>query len=302
MYRNIMVPIDGSAFSKEALLQGVRIARQCGATLRLVRVRKTPSLSESPEALSTGVVAFKNRAVELADLYRIANECRANSSVSVTVCLLDGPVADALVGYIARHKVDLVVMRSHARQGVARVWFGSVADKLIRRSGIPVLIVRQPSLATGLESGFRFKRILVPLDGSPLAEKSLCAAVALAHIDGATVTLLQVVRSHAAVIDAENYLNSLVPALSEPNVTIIPKAIIADDIAAAILQAAQSREIDMIAIATHGRGAVARVATGSVANRLMREAVISTMVVHPLSPVADSELVPVWAGEPSFAI
>lgn len=319
MYRSIMVPVDGSSFSREAVLQGVRIAERCGATLRLVRVGTMPAPITSTEARSPGVEALKNhRAGELADLYQIANECRGSSTANVTASLLDGPVSDALEGYIARHKVDLVVMRSHTRHGLARVWFGSVADKLIRHTGVPILIVRPPSLATGLESGFRFKRILVPLDGSPLAEKSLHTAVALARLDEATVTLLRIVpparspgsqlqsplgpASHAAITEAQTYLNSLVPALSEPNLGILLKVLIADDVAGAILQVAESHEIDLIAIATHGRGAIARVAAGSVADRLMRESAISTMVVHPQRPVADAELVPIWAAEPSFTI
>ena len=84
-------------------------------------------------------------------------------------------------------------MRSHSRKGFARAWFGSVADALIRESGIPVLVVKAPSLATALESGFHYNRILVPLDGSLLAEQSIEPAISLARIDGATVTLLMVV-------------------------------------------------------------------------------------------------------------
>lgn len=318
MYRNILVPVDGSPFSKEALLQGVRIAELSGAKLRTVRVRTTPAMVSSPDGLASGVEGFKTRARELADLYQIANECRGSSTAEVTASLLDGPVSDALEGYIARHKIDLVVMRSNTRQGLARAWFGSVADSLIRNTGVPVFIVGQPSLASALQSGFRFRRILVPLDGSLLAEQSLDAAVALASLDGATVTLLRVVprandqtselrsplgpASHAAVTEAQNYLDSLVSLLDEPNGRIHSKVLVADDVSRAILQTAQSLEIDVIAIATHGRGAIARAAVGSVAHRLMCESAISTVVVRPRTHVADAELVPIWAAEPSFAI
>ena len=208
-------------------------------------------------------------------------------------------------------------MRSHARRGLARVWFGSVADTLIRRTGVPVLVVRPPSLATALESGFCYKRILVPVDGSSLAEKSLHAAIAMARLDSATVHLLRVVpsergaelqlqsplgpASHAAVTQAQSYLGLLVSTLSEPGIAIIPRVVVADDIVDAVLHASQSHEIDLIAIATHGRGAVGRVTVGSVADRLMRESAISTMVLHPLRHVSDREPAPVWEAEPVLA-
>lgn len=300
MYRNVLVPVDGSSFSREALLQGVRIAERCGAAVHLVRVGTSDSLVSSPETPALNANAFKDhRAHELSELYQIANECRGNCTAEIVVSILDGPVSDALVGYIARKRIDLVVMRSHARHGLARAWFGSVADNLIRDTGVPVLIVKPPSLATGLHNGFQFKRILVPLDGSALAEQSLDCAIELARVDSATITLLRVVpsvpgpthelqssvgpASHAAVTEAQAYLDAIVSVLSEPNVEMVPKVIIADNVAQAILQTSQSHEIDMIAIATHGRGAIARAAAGSVADQLMRTSAISTMVVRPHS-------------------
>ena len=318
MYRNIMVPVDGSPFSREALLHGVRIAGQCRAKLHLVRVATMPVML-SPETPSLDSDTWGNhRARELAGMYQIANECRGSSTVTVTTSLLEGPICDALEGYIARHRIDLVVMRSHARHGLARVWFGSVADKLIRNTGVPVLVVRPPSLATGLKNGLRFKRILVPLDGSPLAEKSLHAAIELARLDRAVITLLRVVpssrdlptetrsprgpASDRAVTQAESYLRSLHPALSEPALEFLPKVVIADDVATAILDTANSHEIDLIVIATHGRGAVARVAAGSVADRLLRESAISTVVIRPQLSVAYEQRIATRSVEPSFAI
>lgn len=301
MYRNIMVPVDGSSFSREAVLQGLRIASRCGATLRLVRVAASPiglDAGEGYEIESEGLCQL--HASALADLYAIAVECRAHSTVNVTASLQHGPVADAIIGYARRHRVDLIVMRSHARRGLARVWLGSVADKLIRDSGIPVLVVRPPSMATGLENGIQFKRILVPLDGSALAEQSLASAVALARIDGATVTLIRVVPPSRrepgviesdigparadAVIAAARYLDSLLTTESDRPLSINRRVVVSDDIPDTIMQLADTGEIDLIAIATRGRNALARVASGSVADRIMRESITSVLVLHPAVP------------------
>jgi nucleotide-binding universal stress UspA family protein len=302
MYRNVMVPVDGSSFSREAVLQGLRIASQCGATLRLVRVASTPLFIGGPDAIvpaSEGIRDLRNR--ELAELYALAAECRAHSTVNVTASLQQGPVADALIGYARRYRVDLIVMRSHARRGLARVWFGSVADKMIRESGIPVLVVRPPSVATALGLGFNFSRILVPLDGSQLAEQSLRHMLPLARVEGSHITVLRVVAPSrdrdgldsaigpakaAEVAEAKRYLDALLDSQLDRSLTVQRRVVIADDAASAILHQAEVDESDLIAIATRGRGAIARARSGSVADRVMREAAVSAMVIHPDASVA----------------
>lgn len=299
MYRNIMVPIDGSSFSREAVVQGLRVASNSGATLRLVRVGTMSVSPGGPDGFANEHIRLQKLcSAELTELYSIAAECRSGSTVNVTASLQRGPVLDALIGYAKRHGVELIVMRSHARRGLARVWFGSVADSLIRESGIPVLVVRQPSIATALASGFKFQRILVPLDGSALAEEALASAAALARIDGATVSLLSVVTSSGRrdprelestigparanhVADMKRYLDSVKETKILRGIPVFRRVVVADDVAGTILSTAFSVEADLIAIATRGRGAIARAASGSVSDQVMREATVSVLVVHP---------------------
>lgn len=301
MYRNVMVPVDGSAFSREAVLQGLRIASQSGATLRLVRVGSSQVLLGAPDACPLESDGDQHvHAAEASELYAIAAECRANTTVDVTATLLHGPVTDALIGYARRHRVDLIVMRSRARRGLARAWYGSVADSLIRKSGIPVLVVRPPSVATALETGFHFKRILVLLDGSELAEQSLGPAFEIAEIDNASVTLLRVVttsshrenddlestRGHASareVNEAQRYLDAQAVARSHGPLPVSRRVIVADDIPGTILRIADGEEVDLIAVATRGRGWVTRTTGGSVSDEVMRSATVSVLVTHPVS-------------------
>lgn len=308
MYHNIMVPVDGSSFSREAVLHGLRIASRCGANLRLVRVAVSPFTLGSPDGYAIESEGLRQqRASALADLYSIAVECRSHTTVNVTASLETGPVVDALVGYARRHDVDLIVMRSHGRKGLARVWFGSVADKLIRDSGIPVLVVRPPSIATGLENGILFNRILVPLDGSGLAEQSLDSAVSLARTDGSTLTLVRVVppaRREIGVVESEigqassddvasarRYLDSLLTSPEYRSIRVTRRVVIAEDAAAAILKIAEAGETDLIAIATRGRNPMARAASGSVADFLMRESASSVLVVHPRIHIVEAAAV-----------
>jgi len=290
-----MVPIDGSSFAREAVLQGLRIATLSGAALRLVRVT-APPLSRDALAGDNGL--REGGSAALKDLSSIASECRANSAVSVTTSLESGPVVDALCSYSRRNAVDLIVMRSSARRGLARAWFGSVADALIRESGVPVLVVRPPSVSTAMKRGFSFRRIVAPLDGSLIAEQSLKSVVSMAKIESASILLLFVVSPESSrkqsdmespigpasareVGAAQHYLDSIIARLSK-GLSISSKVVISSDVAGAILQAAAEDEADLVAIATHGRGAIARARSGSVSDRVMRDSVVSTLVVHPI--------------------
>jgi len=207
-------------------------------------------------------------------------------------------VIDALCGYSRRNVVDLIVMRSSARGGLARAWFGSVADALIRESHVPVLVVRPPSVSTAMKRGFSFRRIVAPLDGSLIAEQSLNSVMSMAKIESASILLLFVVSPESSrkpsdiespiglassreVEAAQHYLDSTIARLSK-GVSISTRVVISSDVAGAILQAAAADEADLVAIATHGRGAIARARSGSVSDRVMRESVVSTLVVHPM--------------------
>lgn len=298
MFRNVMVPVDGTSFSREAVLQGLRLASLYGATLRLVRVASTRSVSAGTEAIGTDSTPGLY-AAELADLYSIAAECRAHSTINVTASLERGPIIDALCGYARRNGVDLIVMRSHGRSGVARIWFGSVADSLIRATGVPVLVVGPPSVGTAIERGFSHRKILVPLDGSVLAEQALPPAVSLARMEGAIIFLTMVVppRSNgndgallsaigpAAERDvsaAQSYLDLIVRQYSG-GAKMLTSVVVSSDTSASILHSAESEEVDLIIMATRGQGMMARsIGGGSVSNEVIRDSVTSTLVIHPI--------------------
>jgi nucleotide-binding universal stress UspA family protein len=299
MYRVIMVPVDGSAFSRAAVFQGLRLAKKNGAQLRLVRVASTPLMLGAMETVALDGMGWETeRDNVLGQLYQLAAECRASADVDVTSAVENGPVADALRGHALRHNVDLIVMATHARRGLARVFLGSIADRLIRETGIPVLVVRPSSLATEMASGSCFKRILIALDGSPLAERSLEPVLRLAELEGAEIRLLRIVpeeRNIPAgelqssigparardVQDALWYVSGVRILLSQRELHVRTGVIVAEDIPSAILEYAETHDVDVIAIATHGRGGLARVAIGSVADRLVREANISVLAIHP---------------------
>src|SRR5262249_13166269 len=115
--------------------------------------------------------------------------------VSVTAQVLQGEVAETLCRQAAEAGADLVVMATHGRGPFGRFWLGSVADELIRHLHLPILLVRPEEAEVDLSRNALPSRVLVPLDGTELAEQILEPAVALAALlPAAEVTLLRVIK------------------------------------------------------------------------------------------------------------
>src|SRR5690606_20190668 len=100
-----------------------------------------------------------------------------------------------LVTYAAEMGVVLIVMTTHGRGGISRAWLGSDADTLVRRTAVPVLLLRPREEEVEFECEPHMQHLLIPLDGSELSEGTLSPALAIAQLSHARVTLLQVVQA-----------------------------------------------------------------------------------------------------------
>jgi nucleotide-binding universal stress UspA family protein len=301
MYRVIMVPTDGSGFDREAIRVALRIADRCDAKIRLVRVLANGTFFGS-EAAGEGAncaddFAHSDRDKALSELYALAAECRNTSKADISVDLHAGPVADVLEGYARRHGVDLIVMSTHGRSGISRLSLGSVTDSLIRHTTIPVLVVKPSASYLDPHISAAFRRIVVPLDGSTLAEQILPRVLSLARIEQAEIKLLHVLipqsYSQKEITDpnlpwwdkdvslAQASLLCIAGRLRRNGVTVSSDIVIGEDVASAIVDFASRQQADMIAIATHGRGGLTRMLRGSVADAIMHSVKISMLVLKP---------------------
>lgn len=301
MYKNIMVPTDGSGFDREAIRVGLRLGERTGAKVRLVRVLATGSffgVAAASDGLAMAAeVVRSERDTALSELYSLAAECRATSNAEITVDLHAGPVTDVLQGYARRNDIDLIVISTHARSGFSRLSLGSVTDSLIRHTTIPVLVVKPPASYLNPQVSEPFNRVVVPLDGSTLAEQILPRVLELAKLEEAEITLLNVLipqsYSQREITDpslpwwdkdialAQTYLSSIATRLRQRGVSVTTDIVIAENVASAIGDFASREKADLIAIATHGRGGLARMLRGSVADAIMHSGRMSMLVFKP---------------------
>ncbi len=306
MYKVIMAPTEGFDTERHAISVATHLAQRFDAELRLVRVETAPIVLEtlsSPAGLIAAQEALREgRLARLRKLEALGTECRALGEIRVITALEDGAVAPTLCDYAGRFKVDLIVMSSHARGGISRIALGSVADYLIRRADVPVLIVKPPVTFFGGGPGETFNRIVVPLDGSALAEQILPQVSALASRLNATVSLLHVLTpltySQKEIMQpglpwwdtdiaiADEYLTRAASYLTDSGLPVSKDVLLSEDIPSAILDYASRSRADLIAIASNGAGGIGRFVFGSVADEVTRKSQTSLLVFHPKGAIA----------------
>ncbi len=302
-FRSILVPLDGSALAEKALAAALQLARAMAgradaASVRLILLRVVgpvalvaadPMLYD--ELMRMGVdeaQAYLKTVVETVDA----------GPVQVEVQAVSGAPADAIVHFAEEHGVDLIVMSSHGRTGSSRWVYGSVAEKVLHHAPCATVIIRA-HVAVAM---FQNRKILVPLDGSPLAERALEPALVIADAMQSDVTLLRVApgretlpqsispsgedlgvaRDIAAAqerAEAEAYLQRIYGTRANRHL-FFDVVTTGGDIADAIVSYADERHVDLIVMSSHGRSGIGRWLHGSVAEKVLRGADCATLIIR----------------------
>lgn len=303
MLKRILVPLDGSHFAEHAIPLAVSIAKRAGATVVLVSVSPPPFSSTHVR----GVRLYDEAVVREGAMahHRYLTECvervRERLGMSCTELVLAGSIFERLVEYVAAASIDLVVMTTHGGGSPSVSWLGSVSDRMVREATVPVLLVR-PSAATDvLGNDPQLRRILVPSDGSRVAERVVANAVQLAGLYAGEVVLYGVVTSEALVPHAlllplgaadertvaaeEEALRQLLQESAVRSRTLdVPVSVVVErhrHVPTAIADAAARHGADLVAMATHGRGGVRRLLLGSVTDKVLRTSVLPLLVSGP---------------------
>jgi nucleotide-binding universal stress UspA family protein len=149
LYNKILVPLDGSQFSECSLPQARDIAQGCQAaeTILLRVVEPLPAQAAAAYAEAGGDWLAKAEALNRddADSY-MANLSRrlTEEGWPVRAMLAFGRAADEIISYAEKNGVDLIIMTTHGRSGISRWAFGSVTDRVVRYSRVPVLTIAPP--------------------------------------------------------------------------------------------------------------------------------------------------------------
>ena len=300
MFDEIVVPVDGSSFGELALPVALGIACRSGGEVRLVTVVTPLSVEPAKDDLDSAEEGRLLLATEHAEGYQAELQKRvilSGCDVPISCHVEIGSVVEALDGHARSAGADLLVMTTHGRGPVKRAWLGSVADGLLRRTPCPILALR-PREGEELELKEReFRHILVTLDGSPESREILPFAAGMARTSQARITLLRVIPSHFPVmapftshaghgfqgLDGEEAacreaLESEAMALRSTGLMVGIEVITGARPAEGILDYVEEAGVDLVAMATHGRGGVARLVLGSVADKVIRGGTVPVLL------------------------
>lgn len=321
MYSSLLVPIDGSSASARAITVAAALARRTQATVHLVFVNDPSAyIPFVPGEIAVPVYdadLIREQREASAQLLQREVAALEHQGIRTVGTLLDGTVVEALLEHGQQMATELTIMTTHGRGGFTRLRLGSVATSYLTRATTPVLLLHHHDHAYGTEAasaeaapaetapavsdpvhGLPTAPVLCPVDGSGFSEVVLPHAVQFAEACGIGMALFSVVLPHPvpmAPFGADVLLAD--PSFLEQDerdraaeLTRLAATCPAGttthqvtDMSAgrAILDEAARIGAGAIAMATHGRGGIARAVLGSVADEVIRHAHVPILVIHP---------------------
>jgi len=287
----IMVSLDGSETAERVLPFAKTLCRKFGASLTLASVLPMRGAAQALVPLAEQRPAADRPVVEALQAGQASREGYLRGvaariqrgGIDTHYLVAAGPIAQAINLLLGETRSDLLVMSTHGRSGVGRWLLGSVANAVIQLVTRPVLLVRPALRRNGRPPAI--KRLLAPLDGSTVAEQVLPYALVFAEVCEGEIILLTVPEvpepetygpmgsavedlRREAEANAQSYLAGVVREVQEQGVRV-RGLVTGSGPARTIVDVSEAENVDLIMIATHGRGGMDRLFLGNVADRVV---------------------------------
>ncbi len=283
MYDHILFPTDGSDGADAVFAHVLDIATRHGATVHILNVADTTR--DSVTRIGGGVVDALAREGE-----RIVDETadRATArSVSTVTDVRQGGVSETIAAYAEEYDIDLVTMSTQGRTGFTQLVLGSVTERVIRQSTVPVLALHPD------EGSLRYpyRTVLLPTDGSACAEAALDRAVTTANTLDATLHLLSVVDTSGLSVHSDDQRDTLTAQASRTVESAAETAGAAgvdsvvetteesDSVPEAVAAYTRTRDVDLVVMGTRGRSNLSQRILGSTTEQTVRTVPVPVLTV-----------------------
>lgn len=279
----ILVPLDGSELAEGALPWAATLAQALGAPLALLTVWQGTE-SELGANFPAMAVEVEAKARDYFAGYLDSAKAKLPSGVQCETIIRSGEAGDEILRAAEELRARTVVIATHGRSGVGRWVYGSTAGHILRHTSLPVLAVGPHALASR-DAMPRVQHIMVPLDGAAASESAIPIATDLAAQLRARISLVRVVRwavqaypytlpdAYVPQVDdeleagAKAYLREQEGKLAGSDVSgFVVRGAIADG----LIEFAEKEAVDLTLMTTHARTGLARMALGSVADRVLQ--------------------------------
>jgi len=295
MIERIVVPLDGSLTAEAILPQVRRLLYRNDSEIIMVRAVEPP-VADQAILLAGGTFAAAREYI-LGKVERFEHQ-----GVRVRSILRFGSPAGVILDAVQSEKATMVALATHGATGLRRFLFGSVAETVIRKSPVPVLLVRPfwcyDLAPVGAPEQRPVRNLLVPVDGRGLIRRELSGIVELARLFGTRIGLLRILEGGeqrtAQVSEysgAEAELEKLAKELEGQGIETV-RLLGAGSPVERILETVRDEKIDMIAMATQGRSGLARIREGSVTEEVLRRAEVPILVTRVEKSEWDKDIRP----------
>lgn len=286
MFETILIPVDGSDTAKRAATVGREFAQRYDARLEVLHVLEDQSRLPGQEGDQTPEEKGREILDEIVDL-------TAGSDIEIDTHLVEGQPHEAITEHATEIDSDLIVMGRHGRSGLRERLLGTVTDRLLRHTSIPVLTV--PGEVSEHTTGGTYENILITTDGSENAERAAPYGEDIAQHFESTLHLLNVVdvQAEAGAFDAGGVSEDFIERLEEEGHEAIERLaqqidddnvpvqsdVVRGDSQEAIADYTGDHDIGLIVMASEGESNLASQSLGSVTDRVLRTVDVPVLVV-----------------------
>lgn len=285
MYDSVLLPVDGSEGSAEVLYHASELAHWSDATLQVLFVADTTR--DSVTVVENDVVdALVQEGRSIVDE---AAKTLDTLGVEYDTDVVQGNPAPTIVDYAERHDYDLIAMPTHGRKGLSRYLLGSVTEKVVRLSSVPVLTVR---MRPDEQFTFPYENVLLPTDGSEAATRATRHGLSLAASLDATAHVLSVVDDSSLGVDVRSTLSGeeterdareAVEAVEDEaenyGVANLRTRVTHGTPVDEVIDYVEANDVHAVVMGTTGRRGTDRVLLGSVAEKVVRTAPVPVVTV-----------------------
>ncbi len=298
MLGHILVPLDGSPFAESVLPHAVAIAKAFEAQITVVHVLEQPSGSlRLPKADPLDWYLKKLAA----NLYLDTIQTRLEQhQLSVQKILLEGSAAEKIVDLAHSTQADLLILSGYGETKANGVGVSSVTQHILHKVRASTLIIRANQSVVNVDDALRYRRLLVPLDGSQRAGIALTIATALVEAYASDLLLVHVVgkpemprhmplsQEDAELVnrfvernkaEGSKYLEQIHHHLSTHSQT---RLLVSDNVAVTLQSVTEQEQIDLLVLSAHGYSGDTRWPYGSITNRFISNGTTPLLIVQDL--------------------